>query len=86
VASELTNTSISANGDGAAVAGNWDAVKRDNPHIKYHSGYRGYISVAASQSKLQADFKVLEKVTVPNLPARTSGTVVVEAGKRGLVT
>ena len=86
VASEFTNTSISANGDGARVAGNWDDVREENPHIKFHSGYRGYIAVTANQSEMRADFRVVEKVTVPKMPSRSSGTVIVEAGKRGLVT
>lgn len=86
VASEFTNTSISANGDGSEVSFNWDAVRKENPHIRYHSGRRGYISVTATQAEMRADYKILERVTVPNEPIRTSGTVVVEAGRRGIVT
>jgi alkaline phosphatase D len=86
VASEFTNTSISANGDGSEVSFNWDAVRKENPHIRYHSGRRGYISVTATQAEMRADYKILERVTVPNEPIRTSGTVVVEAGRHGIVT
>jgi alkaline phosphatase D len=85
VASELTNTSISMNGDGSEFSFNWSAVQRENPHIRYNSGHRGYISVTATQSEMRADYKVVEKVTVPNVPARTSGVIVVEAGRPGLI-
>jgi alkaline phosphatase D len=86
VASELTNTSISTNGDGSDVGFNWDRVREENPHIRYHSARRGYISVRATPAEMRADFKTVERITVPNMPIRTSGTVVIEAGKRGLVT
>ena len=86
VASEFTNTSISANGDGSNVAFNWEQIRQDNPHIRYHSAHRGYISVTATHKDMRADFRIVEKVTVPDVPVRTSSTVVVEAGKRGIVT
>src|SRR5262245_36495518 len=41
---ELTNTSITSTGDGADVSGDWEAIRNDNPHIKSHSGHRGYIA------------------------------------------
>ena len=80
---EFTNTSISAAGDGAEVAANWEQVKSANPHIRYHSSRRGYIACTATPSMMQADFKVLERVTVPGAPARVGGSLVVEAGKPG---
>jgi hypothetical protein len=32
---------------------------------------------------MRADFKVLDKVTVADLPARVAGSLVVEAGRPG---
>ena len=32
---------------------------------------------------MRADFKILDRVTVPDQPERTGGSLVVEAGKRG---
>jgi alkaline phosphatase D len=83
VAVEFTNTSISASGDGSDVSANWDAIKPDNPHIKYHSARRGYVACTATPSTLRADFKILDKVTVPDLPVRLGGSLVVEAGRPG---
>jgi alkaline phosphatase D len=80
---EFTNTSITSNGDGTDVAGNWEQIKSDNPHIKYHSARRGYIAVTATQANLQADFKILDKVTVAGLPTRLGGSLTVEAGVPG---
>jgi alkaline phosphatase D len=83
---ELTNTSITSGGDGSEVAPEWDAMKNDNPHIKYHSARRGYIACTATAATLRAEFKILDKVTTPDLPTRTGGTIVVEAGRPGGTT
>ena len=80
---ELTNSSITAGGDGGEVAGNWEAIRPDNPHITYHSGRRGYIDCVATQETLRADFKIVDRVTVPGQPVRTGGSLVMEAGKPG---
>lgn len=82
---ELTNTSIT-HGDGSDVDGNWEKIKGDNPHIKYHSARRGYIACTATPATLRADFKILDRVTVPDQPARIGGSLVVEAGRRGSST
>ena len=83
VATEFTNTSISAAGDGADVSGNWEALRGANPHIHYHSARRGYVACTATPAQMRADFKILDRVTVPDLPIRIGGSLVVEAGKRG---
>jgi alkaline phosphatase D len=83
VGAEITNSSITSGGDGSEVAGNWEAIRPDNPHIKYHGNRRGYISCAATQATLTAEFKVVEKVSVPDQPIRTGGTLVQEAGSPG---
>jgi alkaline phosphatase D len=80
---EFTNTSISAVGDGAEVSANWDLIKGDNPHIRYHSARRGYIACTATPSTMRADFKILDRVTVPDAPVRIGGSLVVEAGRAG---
>jgi alkaline phosphatase D len=80
---EFTNTSISADGDGADVQGDWEKMHPDNPHIKYHSARRGYIACTATPSTMRADFKVLDRVTTAGAVARTGGSLVVEAGRAG---
>jgi alkaline phosphatase D len=80
---EFTNTSVTSGGDGADVGGTWERIRGDNPHIKYHSARRGYIACTATPASMRADFKILERVTVPDAPERTGGTLVVEAGRPG---
>lgn len=80
---EFTNTAITSGGDGADVSATWEQVKSDNPHIKYHSGRRGYIACTATPKTLRADFKVLDRVTVRDQPVRIGGSLVVEAGRKG---
>jgi alkaline phosphatase D len=83
---ELTNSSVSSLGDGWDVAPGWEQIRGDNPHIKYHSGRRGYIACTATPSQMRADFKILDKVSVPDLPVRVGGSLVVEAGRPGSYT
>ena len=83
VATEFTNTSISSGGDGADVSANWDAVRAGNEHIRYHSARRGYIACTATPATMRADFKILDRITVPDAPIKVGGSLVVEAGKRG---
>src|SRR6185295_8527342 len=80
---EFTNTSVTTTGDGSDVGPTWEATRGDNPHIHYHSNRRGYIACTATPSRMRADFKVLDRVTVPDSPVRTGGSLVVEAGRPG---
>jgi alkaline phosphatase D len=84
IGAEFTNTSLTSGGDGADVSANWDQVRRVNPHLKYHSARRGYIACTATDRSMRADFKVLDRVTVPDQPIRVGGSFVVEAGRPGL--
>jgi len=80
---EPTTSSVSSLGDGWDVAPGWEQIRGDNPHIKYHSGRRGYIACTATPATMRAEFKILDKVTVPDVPARIGGSLVVEAGRPG---
>jgi alkaline phosphatase D len=80
---EFTNTSISSDGDGADTQGDWERIRPDNPHIKYHSARRGYIACTVTPSTVRADFTVLDRVTSPGAAARVGGSLVVEAGRAG---
>jgi alkaline phosphatase D len=82
---EFTNTSITSGGDGAEVSGNWAALSRDNPHVKYHSARRGYIACTVTPQTMRAEFKILDRVSVPGEPARVGGSLVIEAGRPGAV-
>jgi alkaline phosphatase D len=80
---EFTNTSVTTNGDGGDVGTTWEATRGDNPHIRYHSNRRGYIACTATPAEMRADFMILDKVSVPDLPARVGGSLVVHAGRPG---
>ena len=67
------------------ISATWEQIRRDNPHIKYHSARRGYIACTATPAAMRAEFKVLDKVTVPDMPIRVGGAMVVEAGRPGAV-
>jgi alkaline phosphatase D len=82
---ELTNSSISSGSDGADVATSWETVRAANPHLKYHSARRGYVACTATPTEMRADFKILDRVTVPDSPVRLGGSFVIEAGRPGLV-
>jgi alkaline phosphatase D len=85
IGSEFTNTSASSGGDGAEVSANWKLIAPINPHIKYHSARRGYVACTVTPDTFRADFKVLDRVSVPGAVAKTGGILVVEAGKPGAV-
>lgn len=77
---EITNTSISAGGDGSDVAADWEATRADNPHIKYHGNRRGFIACTVTHGQMRAEFRSLERVTQPDAPLRSAPAFVVEAG------
>ena len=85
IGSEFTNTSATSGGDGADVSANWKVVAPINPHIKYHSARRGYVACTVTPETFRADFKIIDRVTVPGQSARTGGSLVVEAGRPGAV-
>jgi len=82
---EFTNSAVTSGGDGADVSATWERIRGDNPHIKYHSGRRGYIACTATPTVMRADFKILDRVTVPEAAERIGGALVVEAGRPGAV-
>jgi len=80
---EFTNTSVTSGGDGSDVQPTWERLRADNPHLTYHSNKRGYIACTATPKTMQADFRVMDRVTVRGETARTAATRVVESGRPG---
>ena len=83
---EFTNSAISTTGDGSEVSSTWEATRGDNLHIRYHSNRRGYIACTATPAQMRAEFKILDKVTIADMPVRVGGALVVEAGRPGSST
>ena len=82
---ELTNSSVTSNGDGADHAGSWPTLQQHNPHLRFESARRGYVACRVTPARLEADFRVVDQVTTPGASDRRAGLWVVEAGRPGLV-
>ena len=54
-------------------------------HIKFFNNQRGYVRHVVTPNRWQADFQVLEKVSVRDGHVSTRKSCVVEHGKSGLV-
>ncbi len=84
VGSELVGTSISSAGDGADRSPGVDMLFRENPHLRYNSSRRGYISCDVTPSRWEAHFRTLGYVSKPGAARQTGQSFVVEAGEAGL--
>ena len=84
VAVELVGTSLSSGGDGGPRERRAEAVAAENPFVRYHNGQRGYVRVTLTNDLCRADYRVLDYVTRPGSPVRTSASFVVESGRARL--
>ena len=78
---EFIATSISSNGDGSDQPRTVPSLMSANPQIKFYNNQRGYVRHQVSAERWQADFQVLDKVSVKDAPARTRASFIVESGK-----
>jgi alkaline phosphatase D len=83
VGTELVGTSISSGGDGSDQAANIAATLAENPQVKFHNNQRGYVRCEVTSKSLTADYRVVEKVSVPDSPISTRASFIVENGKAG---
>jgi alkaline phosphatase D len=81
---EFVATSISSVGDGFDINDNYRALLRQQPYTKFFNSQRGYIRHLVTPARWQADFQVLDKVSVPDGRLTTRKSFVVESGKSGL--
>lgn len=81
---EFVATSISSVGDGFDINDNYRALLRQQPYTKFFNSQRGYIRNVVTPSRWQADFQVLDKVSVPDGRMTTRKSFVVENGKSAL--
>jgi len=82
-APELIGTSISSGGDGADSNPAVEATLPENPQIKFYNSQRGYVRCEVTHNSLTSDFRVVQKVSVPDSPVSTRASFVVEAGRPG---
>jgi alkaline phosphatase D len=81
---EFVATSISSGGDGFDINDSFKALLAQNPHIKFFNNQRGYVRHVVTPDRWQADFQVLDKVSVGAAQASTRKSLVVNNGKSGL--
>ncbi|MEV4804494.1 alkaline phosphatase D family protein [Nonomuraea sp. NPDC049421] len=80
VAVELVTTSVTSAGDGMDVYPDTADLLRENPHVTFCNGRRGYVRTRITEREMRVDFRSLPCVTEPGAPARTSGSFVIEPG------
>jgi alkaline phosphatase D len=83
VGTELIGTSISSGGDGSDQAPIGLAQLAENPQIKFYNNQRGYVTCEVTPKSLTAQFRVVEKVSVPESPVSTRATFIVQDGRPG---
>jgi alkaline phosphatase D len=81
---EFVATSISSAGDGFDINNTYKALLQQQPYVKFFNSQRGYVRHVVTPERWQADFQVLDKVSVPNGKLSTRKSFVVENGKSGL--
>jgi len=81
---EFVGTSISSDGDGFDINDAFKGRMQQQPHTKFVNNQRGYVRHIVTPGRWQADFQVLDKVTVPDGRMSTRKSLVVENGKGGL--
>ena len=81
---EFVSTSITSGVDGADTSPNNEAVKAENPHIKFFNGQRGYVCCRLTLEEWRTDYQVLPFVKQSGAPVYTRASFVVEAGNPGI--
>ncbi len=82
---EFVGTSITSGGNGNPTTGippgGSDPV---NPHIRFSSYQRGYVSCEVTRDQWRADYKVVPYVDQPGAPVETRASLVTLDGRPGL--
>jgi alkaline phosphatase D len=82
---EFVGTSITSLGDGFDINARFKALLQQDTHMKFFNGQRGYVRHVVTPQRWQADFQVLDRVSVPGGRLSTRRSFVVESGRPGLV-
>jgi alkaline phosphatase D len=81
---EFIGTSITSNGDGYDINDNFRRRIAKQPYVKFFNNQRGYVRHVVTPAHWQADFRVLDKVTVPDGRISTRRSLVVENGRSAI--
>ena len=82
---EFVATSISSRGDDFDINDRFRRLLRQDPHIKFFNSQRGYVRHVVTPERWQADFLVLDKVSVRDGRFSTRKSFVVESGRSALL-
>jgi alkaline phosphatase D len=81
VGTEFVGTSISSGLDGEDLDPGGQTLLNENPHIKYCNFQRGYVSCSITPERWISDFRVADRVTVPDGTMSTRTKLLVEDGR-----
>lgn len=84
VGAEFIGTSITSNGDGSDTTPRFEDLLRQDPHIKFYNNQRGYVHHVVSPKRWQADYRVLDKVSVREGTMSTRASFVLEDARPGI--
>jgi alkaline phosphatase D len=82
-ATEFMGTSVSTGGNGGTVTRFADDP--NNPHILFQNNNRGYVRCTLTPEHWTTEYRTVAQVSVPESPASTKATFVVENGRAGAV-
>jgi alkaline phosphatase D len=88
VGTELMGTSITSGGDAGPssdYALRWLNSLAENPQARYFLPNRGYVVCSLDRNAWHADFRALDKVTVPGAPIRTDARFMIECRQPGAI-
>ncbi|WP_405791927.1 alkaline phosphatase D family protein [Streptomyces sp. NBC_01506] len=80
VATEFVGTSITSGLDGQDLDAGGKVLLEENPHLKFGNFQRGYVSCKITPELWQSEFRVCDKVTVPDGNVTTRTVLAVENG------
>jgi phosphodiesterase/alkaline phosphatase D-like protein len=86
VGSEFVGTSITSGIDGMDLDPAGQTLLKENPHIKFGNFQRGYVSCSITPQRWISDYRVVDKVSVPNGTVSTRAKLLVEDGRPGIQT
>jgi len=84
IGAEFVGTSITSGGDGADQYRPYLAAAADNPHIRWQSSRRGYVTCAVDAERWRAEYRILPYVSKPDAPIHTASRWQVTRGRAGV--
>ncbi|TDC73889.1 alkaline phosphatase D family protein [Streptomyces hainanensis] len=80
VATEFVGTSISSGEDGQDLDAGGQVLLDENPHMRFGNFQRGYVSCEITPDLWRSDFRVCDRVTVPDGTVGSRAVLAVENG------